>query len=215
MRFRQRTAFTLIELLVVIAIIGILAAMLVPALARAKDKAGTIKCASNVRQLGLALFMYGDEHQELLPMAHGSVPWSQTNPPAWTRELIDYYSTTNVLNCPQLSRFYNRNAISYFMGARAAYAEQGAAAAVDTSKILLPSNYILSGECNSPHFLSDDADLDNYSWDTLFDEDSPVHGHTVNILFADGHVRNYRMWDPKEMTYSYRDPGVDFISAGP
>jgi len=212
---KKRNAFTLIELLVVIAIIGILAAMLVPALARAKERAGTVQCASNVRQIGLALQMYGDEHDELLPMAYGSIPWSQTNPPAWTRQLVDYYSAVNVLRCPQLSRFYKKNSISYFMGSRAAFAETTTATAVNASKIQLPSAYVLSGDCNSDQFAADDADLDNYSWDTLFEEDPPMHARTVNILFADGHVRNYRMWDPKEMTYSYTQPGVDFISAGP
>src|SRR5438132_160888 len=88
---RQSAAFTLIELLVVIAIIAILAAILFPVFAQAREKARATACTSNLKQLGLALMMYGQDYDENMPTGGYSGPrnW-EVNP--------DYKSTRNVDN---------------------------------------------------------------------------------------------------------------------
>ena len=88
-----RGAFTLIELLVVIAIIAVLASMLLPALGRARESAYRIKCVNNMKQIDLALQMYGDDN-------HGFFPPRNLSSPRWPALLQEGYQNINLLVCP-------------------------------------------------------------------------------------------------------------------
>lgn len=104
-------AFTLIELLVVVAIIAVLAALLLPALGRAKGKAHDINCVSNLRQLGLAVSLYADENEGRLPFAEQrpSTPIDPANPlPRICDVLAPQIASSNspVFQCPQDTRGY-------------------------------------------------------------------------------------------------------------
>lgn len=102
---RSRIAFSLVELLVVIGIIGVLAALLMPALNRAKGKANDTKCISNLRQIGIALSTYADENQGKLPFAERR-PTTPVDPSHVFPRIVDVLSNhvggaVVVFRCPK------------------------------------------------------------------------------------------------------------------
>src|SRR5579875_2248322 len=91
---RTRRGFTLIELLVVIAIIAILAAILFPVFAKAREKARQASCLSNEKQVGLALLQYAQDNEELLPNRKNDASYN------WKTYINPYVKSTRVWVCP-------------------------------------------------------------------------------------------------------------------
>jgi prepilin-type N-terminal cleavage/methylation domain-containing protein/prepilin-type processing-associated H-X9-DG protein len=229
-RFARR-AFTLIELLVVIAIIAILAALLLPALAKAKQKAWTISCTSNLHQIGLGMRMFADDNNGFYPESGTTIYWGTNDPDgsglrSWMEQAVSYVGSTNVYDCPGNAQLpvNMQGPFNYFNGCRAAYVASDPVnphdAPVNSTSILFPSAYVLSGDtCGIPNVTSGenggkfdplDADKDDYSQNcvggtingTPF-ELWQVHSLGQNILFADGHVKWYKGYDAGEMTFRY------------
>ncbi len=105
----MRRAFTLIELLVVIAIIAILASILFPVFARARAQARKVKCASNLRQIGLALQMYAQDYDQLLPMCdpREDADGSPLDDYGAIFYVLDPYTRNNqIFRCPEDHSWY-------------------------------------------------------------------------------------------------------------
>ena len=95
---KPKQGFTLIELLIVIAIIAILAAILFPVFAKAREKARQTTCASNLKQLGLAFTQYAQDNDEYLPIVHSNGTTNKTG--CWSSDIYPYVKSAGAYSCP-------------------------------------------------------------------------------------------------------------------
>src|SRR5262245_43773472 len=114
---RSRRAFTLIELLVVIAIIAILAAILFPVFAQAREKARQTTCLSNLKQLGMGMMQYTQDYDENYPVNNRSYPMSYLDNGnqccdyhgVWAKQIHPYTKNVQVIDCPSRKRIEYRS----------------------------------------------------------------------------------------------------------
>jgi prepilin-type N-terminal cleavage/methylation domain-containing protein/prepilin-type processing-associated H-X9-DG protein len=203
-RAHPRGGFTLIELLVVIAIIAILAAILFPVFAKAREKARTSTCQSNLKQFGTAILQYCQDNDEVMPLIR-----QETAPgvggPTWRILCQPYLKSTQVFACPSNTRNTTpANQDSYPISYAAARCNPDAGGAfkyngtgtwandatVAISSMVTPASTIMVCESLSANNGVDIVDPGT-SYTNPAGNNGMFAGHNAmgNFLFCDGHVK--------------------------
>jgi prepilin-type N-terminal cleavage/methylation domain-containing protein/prepilin-type processing-associated H-X9-DG protein len=199
---KRTRGFTLIELLVVIAIIAILAAILFPVFARARENARKSTCQSNLKQVGTGILQYVQDYDETMPLAQ----YNSNNPQClhWMDATAPYVKSDNVWKCPsaaeRVSTSGNWGGVWAAASGRCYYslserAGWWANAAVKMSQCNNPATtYIVMDKGNAACF-TEDWDYANRTQLTRNANNQMVpgpHFDGKNVCFADGHVKFMR-----------------------
>ena len=195
----QRKGFTLIELLVVIAIIAILAAILFPVFARAREKARQTSCLSNVKQIALSTLMYIQDYDETLPHSWFLLPVASPLPGGathvnhvWPVPIYPYVNNIQVFNCPSWSFRWNGNySLRQAYGANRHIMPQYTGTVVVLADITYPSETLMVVEA------FDEGSSQTYSMtrniqvsgDTIRNIIPNRHNGGANLGFVDGHAK--------------------------
>ncbi|RYX81559.1 DUF1559 domain-containing protein [bacterium] len=208
----MRKGFTLIELLVVIAIIAILAAILFPVFARARENARRASCQSNLKQIGLGIQQYTQDYDESMPMCYWLV--NTNTQMSWKDAVQPYVKSFQLFVCPSNTftnvstyQSLNRIPLSYncnstqaqaVFGSTAGTAYTGGSAAYKLSSFEFPSTTIAAFEST---FTNSDFNIANayFAVTNRTSASNPgttylFNGHlsTGNYLFVDGHVKSLK-----------------------
>ncbi|MDI9583748.1 MAG: DUF1559 domain-containing protein [Acidobacteriota bacterium] len=189
----RRAGFTLIELLVVIAIIAILAAILFPVFARAREKARSASCLSNVKQLCLGAQMYSQDYDEEVLSSYIGGVW-------WNNLVMPYVKNTQIFQCPS-----NKTA---YCGYGHNHCNLGYNGSVSMSRVAKPSETVLlcdtgliTNPTAAPNDWREDGTGQYYGrwpnnvpyWDTDPRRAVPRHNGLCNTGFLDGHAKAMTM----------------------